>query len=877
MRLCNRCRPGVALVVATCALISSAGCDTFFQAIVDQAVARIQRTGPDPGDPVYPPKEFVNWETPIDLTPNGGMVLVVNTPNNSLEVFAPTPGGLAHTRSIPVGLDPVSVRVRSSQQAWVVNHVSDSISIIDLVTLRVFKTLHPGDEPTDVGFAAGRAFVVCSQENQVKVYDLSNLDAAPAVVPIEGEDPRALAVSADGSRVYVAIFESGNATTIVPTDEVSKRGGPYNGKNPIPSPRYGQRLYYGAGLSTPRKSSLIVKKDAATGRWLDENGSDWSASVTWDLHDHDLAIIDTTSLAVSYVSGLMNLDMAVAELPGGVVTVVGTDATNVTRFEPVVRGRFIHNVLARFNPADGGKAVIDLNPHLAGAYAAEDFAPLAEDQRALAISEPRAIVWAPDGSVGYVAGMHSNNVARIDANGNRIAQRDVGQGPTGLRLDPSRNRLYVVNKFDATISIINTGDFTEQARVSMFDPTPAEIRAGRPFLYDARLTSGLGVTACASCHIDGRMDQLAWDLGDPLGKVKAFNQVCDNLFSGTDFFDQIVDMTTPCENFHPVKGPMTTQTLQGIIGEEPLHWRGDRDNLAEFNPAFEGLNGNHRTLTDDEMQKLTAFVASITYPPNPYRRIDNALREDSPFGDAVRGRQVFMTEFIDGRIAENLPFVPHSIREQGPFVTCGRCHMLPMGTSRALTPASQLMLAHSIKVPQLRNMHEKTGFLKTSMSNNRGFGYTHDGAFATLDEFLHFVVFDFDRIEDGAAKRQDVIAFLMSFSTDTHAGVGYQITLDATNKNDPATVALLDLMRSLADQQKVGLVVTGRVAGEDRGYAYKGNGIFQSDRAGDEIDAAALRAAAGAGNEQTWTLVPYGSAVRIGIDRNSNGILDGDE
>ena len=28
-----------------------------------------------------------------------------------------------------------------------------------------------------------------------------------------------------------------------------------------------------------------------------------------------------------------------------------------------------------------------------------------------------------------------------------------------------------------------------------------------------------------------------------------------------------------------MKGPMTTQTMQDIIGHEPLHWRGDRSGL----------------------------------------------------------------------------------------------------------------------------------------------------------------------------------------------------------------------------------------------------------------------------------------------------------
>ena len=48
---------------------------------------------------------------------------------------------------------------------------------------------------------------------------------------------------------------------------------------------------------------------------------------------------------------------------------------------------------------------------------------------------------------------------------------------------------------------------------------------------------------------------------------------------------------------HPMKGAMVTQTLQDIINHEPLHWRGDRFGLEEFNGAFPGLLGRATGLT----------------------------------------------------------------------------------------------------------------------------------------------------------------------------------------------------------------------------------------------------------------------------------------
>src|SRR5262245_42861602 len=86
-------------------------------------------------------QSFVNWESPhvhpLDVTPDGNTLLAVNTVDNRLEVFAIGAGSLTPIGSVAVGLDPVSVRARSNTQAWVVNHISDSVSLVDLATLRV--------------------------------------------------------------------------------------------------------------------------------------------------------------------------------------------------------------------------------------------------------------------------------------------------------------------------------------------------------------------------------------------------------------------------------------------------------------------------------------------------------------------------------------------------------------------------------------------------------------------------------------------------------------------------------------------------------------------------------------------------------------------
>ncbi|MDP3936624.1 MAG: hypothetical protein Q8R92_00635, partial [Deltaproteobacteria bacterium] len=189
--------------------------------------------------------QYVNFEGhqvhPLELTPDGAKLLAVNTPDARLSIFnVDGSGNLSLQAEVPVGTEPVSVRARTNSEAWVVNHVSDTISIVDLTpgVERVRKTIKTGDEPADVVFAGtgdNRAFVSISQRNQVDVFDAASpTSTALFTIAIDGEDPRALARNSAGTEVYAAVFHSGNQTLIVsgetgptvPNPRVSDPSGP---------------------------------------------------------------------------------------------------------------------------------------------------------------------------------------------------------------------------------------------------------------------------------------------------------------------------------------------------------------------------------------------------------------------------------------------------------------------------------------------------------------------------------------------------------------------------------------------------------------------------------------------------------------------------
>ena len=154
------------------------------------------------------------------------------------------------------------------------------------------------------------------------------------------------------------------------------------------------------------------------------------------------------------------------------------------------------------------------------------------------------------------------------------------------------------------------------------------------------------------------------------------------------------------------------------------------------------------------------------------------------------------------------------------------------------------------------------------------FSVSTDQQTADLVAFLLcFSGSDFPDIDDDGDPNNNVLASPGTASLDTHSLVGAQVT--RTDGSAPA--GLVNDMIAQADAGAVGLVVKGRQGTDQRGYAYVGSGMFQSDRCTEMLTTAQILAAAGPGEELTFTTVPTGTQTRIGIDRDEDGAFDQDE
>ena len=932
---------------------------------------------------------FIEFESgpvrPLALAPDGARLLATNTPDNRLEIFSVANDGLHATASVSVGLEPVAVAFRSVDEAWVVNHLSDSVSIVrfDGDAPRVVRTLLLGDEPRDIVFAGSgghlRAFITTAHRGQrrtdaalaavpgagdpklttprvpradVWIFDPEHLGDVLGGTPVKivalfGDTPRALAVSPSGDTVYAAVFASGNQTTIANSEVVcanfstkscTLRGVRYPGGSPGPATN-------AAGAKAPQVG-LLVKYNAGQGHFVDELARNWDPAVRFSLPDKDVFAIDTTTLrerrAYSHVgTTLFNM---VAHPTTGKLFVSNTEANNLQRFEgPGVYGKHTlqgHLAESRISIIDteaGAVAVRKLNKHLNYAQLP---APPASAEHSLAT--PLAMAFSGDGNTLYVAAFGSSkvgvfNTAALEADSfNPITASDQyftvsGGGPAGLALDEGHQRIYVLTRFDNSLSVISLVDGVEQAHLAMFNPEPARVVNGRPLLYDARRTSSNGEASCASCHTFGDMDQLAWDLGNPDESVSS-NPLPIKLGLGVVVspFANAINGTGNLRAFHPMKGPMTTQTLRGMANHGATHWRGDRVNgdfgidtrtkppfntrlsLRNFVGAFEGLLGRAERLADVDVDRFADFAMALTMPPNPNRRLDNSL-------DAAqaRGRKFYFG--CDSSTAvgcvNDVPPKGKEHRSDGiPDVaglgfTCNGCHVLKPASGYFGTDgqASFEFLPQIVKIPQLRNAYQKIGMfgqppsLLINPGNNgklgpqvRGFGFLHDGSTDTLFRFFNGVVFNSDGSGKkgffrGDPQRRDVEQFILAFDSDLPPIVGQQATLGASNNARLNTrIALLMQRAGQAFPSKLlgsgarecDLVVKGNLAGVERGWLYvPASKRFRPDRAADPmLTLVQLRAqAADAQGPRTFTCVPYGSGLRVALDRDLDQILNGDE
>jgi YVTN family beta-propeller protein len=263
----------------------------------------------------------------------------------------------------------------------------------------------------------------------------------------------------------------------------------------------------------------------------------------------------------------------------------------------------------------------------------------------------------------------------LSASAHFVAARiPVGRNPKGMALSADGSRLYVANRLDDTVSVIDTA---ARRVIETFElGGPKELtarRRGEQSFFDARFAFHSGFS-CANCHIESTFDGLQWDL-EPDG-----------------FGKDIVD----------------NRLLEDVDGTEPFKWNGANPNLeTECGPRTEKYFYRSQSYSGEELGDLVTYIKSIPLRPNRFRLPNGEL---TPAQE--RGRDIFeRTRRKDG--------TPIPVENQCAFCHSGRHFtaqiQVNVGTGK-VTDRSPV-----IDVPQLTNIALTAPYL-------------HDGSARSLEE-----------------------------------------------------------------------------------------------------------------------------------------------
>ncbi len=485
----------------------------------------------------------VRYPTPIELavSPDGARLFVLCEGTDELAVIDAHTGKIAGR--VQVGRVPKGLWL-GGRFAYVANSWSDTVSVIDASTLEVTRTLKTGFEPNAVFANQSAIFTANRISDDISVIDLAS-----------GVETRRLA---------------------------GGRGASYLTPSPDGQSLYCTHIYPNIGRHrTPPESEITV--------------------------------IDTGQQIVRERQPLPNVAgvFHVAFSSDGRLGIAcQLRPKNLVPLAHVEHGWVFGDSLTLFG-ADVGEPVQVLIDELERYY-----------------TMPFGVVIAPDKSTAYISTSGANSVTVVDikrlrefvraasprerrALANDLSASEhfvdariaVGRSPKGIALSPDGSILYVANRLDDTISVIDTA--TRKVARTIEVGGPAELtpqRRGEQLFFDARFAFHGGFS-CANCHIESTFDGLQWDL-EPDG-----------------FGKDIVD----------------NRLLEDIDGTEPFKWNGGNPDLeTECGPRTEKYFYRSQSYSPEELGDLVSYIKSIRPRPNRYRLPNGELSAAQE-----RGKDIF--------------------------------------------------------------------------------------------------------------------------------------------------------------------------------------------------------------------------------------------
>jgi len=516
--------------------------------------------------------------------------------------------------TIPVGHVPRGIALSpAGDHLYVTNAWSDTVSVIDAKTRQVIQTLSTGFEPSGVlTDNTGMTLYVANRlSSDISVIDLKTGQEIKRL--LAGRGASYLTLSPDGKWIY--------CTHIYPNQ---------------------------GAFRTPPVSEITVI-DTASQRVVERKPLHNVAGVFHAAISPDGRLGVVAQLRPKNLIPLAHVEHG--SVFGDSLTLFGEDVGGMVQV-PV-------DELDRYYAMPWGVAITPDKSKIFLTTAGSDSVTVADVPRLLATVRRRSAPFVNDlsASAEYVS-------ARIP----------VGHNPRGVLLSPDGSRLYVANRLDDDISVIDTVTDKVVSTIDLGGPKDVNaLRRGERLFYTAGFAFQ-GQFGCSNCHLDSTIDGLQWDL-EPDG-----------------FGKDIVD----------------NRSLENLAGTEPFKWNGGNPDMpTECGPRTEKFFFRSQSFNQQQLTDLVTFVYSLPYRPNRYRSADGDLTPAQERGKAIFER----TNSKDGRP------IPDSNQ-------CTYCHSGPKYTDQKQVNVGSGKLTDRspiVDVPQLPNVAYSAPYL-------------HDGSARSLEE-----------------------------------------------------------------------------------------------------------------------------------------------
>ena len=539
---------------------------------------------------------------------------------------------------------------------------SEEVRVLDTASHAVMKTIAVGRVPRGFSLSAdgARLFVTNSWDDTLSVIDTNTL-AVTATWPV-GAEPSSVVEDRERKRLFVANRISNDVAVLnAQTGEEEKRlmggrGASYLTLSPDGSRIYATHVY-------PNPPRVRAGADNRTAP------------------ESEITVIDTARAVVvdrmplDRIAGVFHLAFS---SDGRLGVVAEYHPKNMVPLAHLEHGGAFDYTLTLFG-ADVGAASVEVPLDELERYAARPFGvAIAPDKSRIYVScggSEMVTVIDVAKLLRYVHAHPGSNVQDLAASANYVIARiGVGRDPRGLTLSRDGRKLYVANRLDDTIGVIDTRSNRVTSTIALEGPkTVSILRRGEQTFYTTRY-SFQGQIGCASCHIDSTFDGLTWNL-EPDG-----------------FGRSIVD----------------NKLLEGVKDTEPYKWTGTNPNIpTECGPRTEKYFWRSENYDDLTLTDLAVYIRSLEPRPNRWQQANGELAPAQERGKAIFERSV---DKFRGPIPE--------------YNRCVYCHSGPKGTSQKIFDVGT------------RKPTDNTGLLKAPMLTNIALTapYLHDGSARSLEE-----------------------------------------------------------------------------------------------------------------------------------------------